>query len=56
MIAGPERVASEAADLLYHAMVLLNLQGVKLEEVEKVLRGRFGVSGIEEKASRARQT
>ncbi|KAL4445784.1 hypothetical protein ABPG77_008983 [Micractinium sp. CCAP 211/92] len=49
---GRERAASEAADLFYHAMVLLNAQGVSLEEVSKVLRSRFGTSGIEEKAAR----
>ncbi|KAI8111222.1 hypothetical protein M9434_004795 [Picochlorum sp. BPE23] len=49
---GKERAASEAADLIYHAMVLLNVQGVTLEEVSKELRRRFGTSGIEEKASR----
>ena len=51
---GRERTASEAADLIYHAMVLLNVQGVSLEEVCAVLRSRFGTSGIEEKASRGR--
>jgi phosphoribosyl-ATP pyrophosphohydrolase/phosphoribosyl-AMP cyclohydrolase len=50
---GKERAASEAADLIYHAMVLLNVQDVSLEEVCAVLRSRFGTSGIEEKASRA---
>ncbi|EFN57697.1 hypothetical protein CHLNCDRAFT_20847 [Chlorella variabilis] len=49
---GKERAASEAADLIYHAMVLLNAQGVSLEDVSKVLRSRFGTSGVEEKASR----
>ncbi|GIL90535.1 hypothetical protein Vretifemale_18175 [Volvox reticuliferus] len=49
---GRERVASEMADLLYHAMVLLNLQGMEMEEVLRVLRNRFTQSGIEEKASR----
>jgi len=49
---GKERAASEAADLIYHAMVLLELQGVSMADVNKVLRGRFGVSGIEEKAAR----
>lgn len=28
------------------------LQGVSLEDVSKVLRSRFGTSGIEEKAAR----
>uniref|UniRef100_A0A7S0RZ92 Phosphoribosyl-AMP cyclohydrolase domain-containing protein n=1 Tax=Chlamydomonas leiostraca TaxID=1034604 RepID=A0A7S0RZ92_9CHLO len=49
---GGERAASEMADLLYHSMVLLNLQGVKMEEVMRVLRKRFGTSGVEEKAAR----
>lgn len=49
---GKERTVSEAADLLYHAMVLLNVQGVTLQEVSAELRKRFGTSGIEEKASR----
>lgn len=49
---GKERAASEAADLLYHTMVLLNLQGVPIEEVLRVLRKRFRQSGLEEKAAR----
>lgn len=46
------RTASEMADVLYHAMVLLSLRGVKIEEVLQVLRNRFSQSGIEEKKSR----
>jgi phosphoribosyl-AMP cyclohydrolase / phosphoribosyl-ATP pyrophosphohydrolase len=49
---GRERTASEAADLIYHAMVLLSVQGVGLDEVCGVLRSRFGTSGVEEKAAR----
>ncbi|KAF6265463.1 hypothetical protein COO60DRAFT_1281356 [Scenedesmus sp. NREL 46B-D3] len=49
---GKERAASEMADLLYHAMVLLNVQGVPMEDVLRVLRQRFGTSGVEEKAAR----
>lgn len=99
---GKERAASEMADLLYHAMVLLNLQasraricgvsmaacvvllhgchavsvlgvmlgpghcalpnatwalstwlqGVSMGDVMRVLRTRFGTSGVEEKAAR----
>jgi phosphoribosyl-ATP pyrophosphohydrolase/phosphoribosyl-AMP cyclohydrolase len=49
---GKERAASEAADLLYHAMVLLNAQDVPLSDVMRVLRKRFGVSGVEERAAR----
>jgi phosphoribosyl-AMP cyclohydrolase / phosphoribosyl-ATP pyrophosphohydrolase len=40
------------ADLLYHAMVLLRVKDVKMEQVLEVLRKRFSQSGIEEKASR----
>ncbi|KAI3965955.1 hypothetical protein MKX01_010912 [Papaver californicum] len=46
------RAASEMADVLYHAMVLLALKNVKAEEVLEVLRLRFTKSGIEEKSSR----
>ncbi|XP_066358839.1 histidine biosynthesis bifunctional protein hisIE, chloroplastic-like isoform X2 [Miscanthus floridulus] len=46
------RAASEMADLLYHAMVLLRVKDVKMEEVLEVLRKRFSQSGIEEKAGR----
>lgn len=49
---GKQRCASEAADLLYHATVLLQAQGVGWEEVMAVLRSRTGVSGIAEKAAR----
>ncbi|KAL5855110.1 hypothetical protein ACOSQ4_004912 [Xanthoceras sorbifolium] len=44
--------ASEMADVLYHAIVLLTLKNVKAEEVLEVLRQRFSKSGIEEKRSR----
>lgn len=46
------RTASEMADVLYHAMVLLALKDVKAEDVLEVLRKRFSQSGIEEKRSR----
>ena len=42
----------EAADLFYHTLVLLAARGVRLAEVEAELARRFGVSGLEEKASR----
>lgn len=48
------RTISEMADLLYHAMVLLKVKDVKIEEVLEVLRKRFSRSGIEEKSSRGR--
>lgn len=46
------RAASEMADVLYHALVLLALKDVKMEDVQEVLRKRFAQSGVEEKKSR----
>jgi len=45
-------VVHEAADLLYHLLVLLAVSDVSLAEVEAELAQRFGTSGLEEKASR----
>ncbi len=45
-------VVHEAADLLYHLLVLLAFCGRDLSEVEAELARRFGVSGLEEKALR----
>lgn len=47
-----ERVVSEAADVLYHAMVGLLSRGVDLGDVAGELRRRFHRSGHDEKASR----
>jgi phosphoribosyl-ATP pyrophosphohydrolase len=47
------RLVSEAADLLYHLLVLLKARGVTLAEVEAELAKRTAQSGHEEKASRA---
>jgi phosphoribosyl-ATP pyrophosphohydrolase len=49
-----ERLIAEAADLLYHLLVVLEARGVKLSEVEAILGTRTGKSGLEEKASRPR--
>jgi phosphoribosyl-ATP pyrophosphohydrolase/phosphoribosyl-AMP cyclohydrolase len=45
-------IAHEAADLMFHALVGLEATGVPIEAVFGELRRRFGVSGIDEKASR----
>ena len=50
---GPDALASESADLLYHWLVLLAASGVSLDAVAKKLAAREGTSGIAEKASRA---
>ncbi len=47
-----ERVASEAADLFFHALVGLSHRGLDLRHVAEVFDARFGVSGIDEKQSR----
>jgi phosphoribosyl-ATP pyrophosphohydrolase len=50
--AGREHTIREAADVVYHLLVLMAARDVKLEEVERELARRFGMSGLEEKASR----
>lgn len=49
-----ERLIAETADLLYHLLVVLEVRGVALTEVEAALAGRAAQSGLEEKASRRR--
>lgn len=46
-------VASEAADLLYHLLVVLKVSDVKLDDVMSKLAARTGQTGLEEKASRS---
>lgn len=50
--AGREHLVREAGDLVYHLLVMLRLRGCSLADVEGELARRFGVSGLEEKASR----
>ena len=50
-----DRVVSEAADLLYHTLVLLACRGLPLAAVESELARRFGISGLDEKAARGSQ-
>ena len=45
-------IAHEAADLLFHAWVLLALADVSPDAVYEQLRPRFGVGGLTEKAAR----
>jgi phosphoribosyl-ATP pyrophosphohydrolase len=49
---GRAHTIAEAADLVYHLLVLLGHRDISLAEVEAELARRFGVSGIDEKASR----
>jgi phosphoribosyl-ATP pyrophosphohydrolase len=50
--AGREHFIREASDLTYHLIVLLKHKNCSLADVEAELARRFGVSGLEEKASR----
>jgi phosphoribosyl-ATP pyrophosphohydrolase len=49
-----KHLAGEAADLLYHLLVVLHARGISLDQVETVLAERQRQSGLEEKASRPR--
>ncbi len=44
----------EAADVLYHLLVVLRAGGVSLDEVMTELQRRTAQSGLDEKASRSR--
>ncbi len=47
-----DQTTSEAADLLYHLLVVLKASGVELDQVMGELERRTAQSGIEEKAAR----
>ena len=50
--AGREHFIREVGDLIYHLLVLMRYRECSLADVEAELARRFGVSGLEEKASR----
>lgn len=47
-----DKIVYEVADLWFHTMVLLAQQGLGPQQVLDELQRRFGLSGLEEKASR----
>jgi phosphoribosyl-ATP pyrophosphohydrolase len=49
-----QHLVAEAADLVYHLLVVLKARGIAFEEVEEVLGSRTAQSGLDEKASRKR--
>lgn len=53
MESDPQALTSEAADVLYHLLVLLEARGVALDDVLGKLEARMGVSGLAEKAARS---
>lgn len=50
-----DQIIYETADLWFHCMVLLSQQGISHKEVLNELSRRFGLSGLDEKASRKKQ-
>ena len=50
----PEKITSEAADLLFHLLVLLADADLSLDDVRAELARREGLSGHDEKAARPR--
>ena len=50
---GHDHLVHEAADLIYHLFVMMGYRDVTLDEVEAELARRFGISGLDEKASRS---
>ena len=46
-------IVRESADLVYHVLVLLAFYGMSIEDVSQEMRRREGISGIDEKNSRA---
>ncbi|WP_230481454.1 phosphoribosyl-ATP diphosphatase [Sphingomonas sp. Leaf21] len=53
-MAQPDKIVSEAADLMFHLIVLLTDAGHSLDDVRAELARREGVSGHDEKATRPR--
>ena len=49
---GRRHLIYESSDLLYHLLVMLAFNGIKLDEVEAEIARRFGQSGLDEKAAR----
>ncbi len=49
-----EEIIYEAADMVYHTMVALADKGISPDLVKKELARRFGIGGLEEKASRTK--
>ncbi|HCR85929.1 MAG TPA: phosphoribosyl-ATP diphosphatase [Alphaproteobacteria bacterium] len=47
-----KRQVSEAADLIFHLLVLLSYNKIKFSEVAQELEKRLGISGLDEKAAR----
>jgi len=51
---GDSELKAEAADLLYHLLVLLESRSIAIEDVLEILEKRMGTSGLVEKAARSK--
>lgn len=51
----PQALKAEAADVLYHLLVLLESRGVAFDDVLAELDQRAGTSGLAEKAARVQR-
>ena len=49
-----DRLTSEAADVLFHLLVMLQSRGVALDDIMAELARRQGTSGLTEKAARSK--
>ena len=47
-----DHIIHEAADLWFHTLVSLTLNGISSDDILKELENRFGLSGLEEKRLR----
>ena len=47
-----DHIIHEAADLWFHTLVSLTLNGISSDDILKELESRFGLSGLEEKRLR----
>ncbi len=50
-----QELTAEAADLLYHLLVVLHIEGVALTDVMQELERRTAQSGLQEKADRTKR-
>jgi len=48
-----QRLVAEAADVIYHLLVMCASRDVTLEDIRAELEDRGGLSGLDEKASRS---
>jgi phosphoribosyl-ATP pyrophosphohydrolase len=53
VVGSKAHLTAEAADVLFHLLVLLEVRDIAFADVATVLEGRMGTSGLDEKALRS---